>query len=141
MEIHFGDGTVIFANGEGKVRLTCCDGGNSATLVLLQNLISVPAMAQMGATVTFDKDKCTVLKDGQKLTLGYIIDRKLYRVNSPEFASLTDVPNKGTLRNKFHDFNESKQDKEIVFHEFNNVEDDDEFTDDTTEPTTVEEVQ
>eukprot|EP00795_Rhopilema_esculentum_P007491 gene7491-13268_t len=145
MEIHLGDDTVIFAYGEGKVKLTCCDGENSAVLVLqntlyvpelAKNLISVPAMAQMGATVTFDKDKCTVSKDGLKLTLGYIVDRKLYRVNSPEFASLTDVPNKGTMRRWHCRYGHLNHDKEIVFYEFNNVEDDDEVADDTTEPTT-----
>ena len=107
MEIHLGDNTIIFAYGEGKVKIKCIDGSDTTILVLhkilyvpklTKNLISVPAMTQMGAEVTFDKDKCVVLKDDKKLILGNLVDKKLYRVSTPEFVNVTVISNKATMQ-------------------------------------------
>ena len=58
MNISLGDDMLISALGEGKVKLTCCNGSNKVVLVLHKvlyvpklpkNLFSVPAMAQIGA--------------------------------------------------------------------------------------------
>ena len=75
MEIHVGDAddTVIFAHGEGKGSLTCCDGDNSAILVLHKTLY-VPELAKNLISV-----------------LGYIIVGKLYRVNFPLETINSDV--------------------------------------------------
>ena len=107
MEIHLGDNTIIFAYGEGQVKLKCIDGSDTIILVLhnvlyvpklTKNLISVPAMTQMGAEVTFDKDKCIVLKGDMKLILGNLVDKKLYRVSTPEFVNVTAISNKATMQ-------------------------------------------
>ena len=65
---------------------------------LAKNLLSVPAMAQMGAEVVFNKDECIILKDSRKLTLGHIVDKKLYRVNTSEFANVSTVSKEPTMR-------------------------------------------
>lgn len=111
MEIHPGDNTITFAYGEGKVKLKCIDGSDTTsdtTIVVLhnilhvpkltKNLISVPAITQMGAEVTFDKDKCIIVKDDKKLILGNIIDKKLYRVNTPEFVNVAAIANKAMMQ-------------------------------------------
>ena len=65
--IYLGDSTVIHALGEGKVRLPTVNCTHSVVLdlhkvlfvpKLTENLLSVPAMASMGAEIRFDKDKC-----------------------------------------------------------------------------------
>ena len=53
---------------------------------MTKNILSVPAMAQMGAEGRFDKEKRTVFKDGKTITIGHVLDSKLYRVNTPECA-------------------------------------------------------
>ena len=64
---HLGDSTVIHALGEGKVRLPTVNSTRDVILDLrkvlfvpnlTKNLLSVPAMALMGAEIRFDKDKC-----------------------------------------------------------------------------------
>ena len=86
------------AQGEGKVRLPTCDGSDPMMFFLqklllvpklTKNLLSVSAMAQMGTEVPSDKEKCTVFKDGKKITIGHCLDGNLYRVNTPEFAQLS----------------------------------------------------
>ena len=63
---------------------------------LTKNLISVPAMTQMVAEVTFDKDKCVVLKGDKKITLGKLVEKNVYRVSTPGFETMTVISNKAT---------------------------------------------
>ena len=59
---------------------------------LTKNLLSVPAMAVMGAEVRFDGDKCVVLKDGLEFVIGSMIDNKLYGVCKIPTCQLTNSP-------------------------------------------------
>ena len=63
-DIYLGDSTVIHALGEGKVRLPTVNSTYDVVLdlhkvlfvpKLTKNLLSVPAMALMGAEIGFDK--------------------------------------------------------------------------------------
>ena len=51
-----------------------------------KNLLSVPAMALMGAEIQFDKDKCLVRKNGQEFVIGSVLHDKLYMINSTKHA-------------------------------------------------------
>ena len=70
MNISLGDDMVISALGEGKVKLTCCNGFDKVLVLhevlyvpkLAKNLFSVPALAQIGAEVVFNKDEYIILK-------------------------------------------------------------------------------
>ena len=93
-----GDNTSISVTGEGKVRLPIYGDAEDVYLALnkvlfvpklAKNLLSVHAMTKLGAEVTFDKEKCVILKDNKKWTIGHILNEKLYRVNTPEFANFT----------------------------------------------------
>ena len=98
---------MVLALGEGRVRLPTCDGPDNVFLALhkvlfvpklTKYLLSVPAMAQMGAEIRFDKDICIVLKDHKQYNIGHVLDGKLYRVNTPEYAQLSatlSVPSLG----------------------------------------------
>ena len=46
-------------------------------------------MAQMGAEIHFDKEKCTVLKDNKQYNISHVMVGKLYGVNTPEYAQLS----------------------------------------------------
>ena len=96
--IYLGDSTVIHALGEGKVKLPTVSGTREIALdlhkVLLvpkltKNLLSVPAMALMGAEIRFDRDKCLVLKNGKEFVIGCLPDDKLYTVNTVEYAQVS----------------------------------------------------
>ena len=98
-QVFLGDNTAISATGEGKVRLPTYDDAEDVYLALnkvlfvpklAKNLLSVRAMTNMGAEVTFDKEKCVILKDNKRFTIGHVLDGKLYRVNTPEFANFTE---------------------------------------------------
>ena len=98
LKIYLGDSTVVLASGEGKVRLPTCDGPDNVFLALhkvlfvpklTKNLLSVPAVAQIGAEIGFDKEKYIVLKDNKQYNIGHVLDGKLYKVNTPEFAQLS----------------------------------------------------
>ena len=39
-------------------------------------------MTRMGAEVYFDKEKCVILKDEKYITIGHILNGKLYRLNT-----------------------------------------------------------
>ena len=65
---------------------------------LTKNLLSVPAMAQMGAEIRFDKVKCIVLKDKKQCNIGHLSDEKLYNVNTPEYAQLSATSSASSLR-------------------------------------------
>ena len=104
--IFLGDNRIIYAIGEGTVKLLCFDGHNQILLelqkVLLvpeltKNLVSVTAMTN-GAEVKFDKNKCVVSKDDRTVTIGHILEGKLYQVNTEEHASIatSTKPNLGT---------------------------------------------
>ena len=54
-----------------------------------KNLLSVPAMALMGAKIYFDKDKCLVRKNSQEFVIGSLLRDKLYTVNSAEYAQVS----------------------------------------------------
>ena len=97
-DIYFGDSTVIHALGERKVRLPTVNSTSDVVLnlhkvlfvaKLTKNLLSVPAMALMGAEIRFDKDKCLVLKDGNEFVIGCLLHDKLYSVNSNEYAQVS----------------------------------------------------
>ena len=94
--IYLGDKGVVKACGEGKVKLQCYDGSDDVTLTLnkvlyvpeiTNNLLSVPAMTQMGAEVLFDERKCIVSKNERKITITHMVDNKLYMVNTEEYAN------------------------------------------------------
>ena len=96
-DIYLGDSTVIHALGEGKVRLPTVNSTYDVVLdlhkvlfvpKLTKNLLSVPAMALMGAEIRFDKDKCLVLKDGKEFVIGCLLHDKLYSVNTVEYAQV-----------------------------------------------------
>ena len=98
-QVFLGDNTAISATGEGKVRLPTYDDAEDVYLALnkvlfvpklAKNLLSVRVMTKMGAEVTFDKEKCVILKDDKRFTIGHVLDGKLYRVNTPEFANFTE---------------------------------------------------
>ena len=102
LKIYLGESSVVLAEGEGKVPLPTYDGLHDNFLALhnllfvpklTKNLLSVPAMAQMGAEICFDKEKCTVIKNGKKITIGHMLNGKLFRVNTPEFAHLSTMSN------------------------------------------------
>ena len=97
-DIYLVDSTVIHALGEGKVRLPTVNNTCDVVLDLLKvlfvpkltkNLLSVPAMALMGAEIRFDKDKCLVLKDGKEFVIGCLLHDKLYSVNTKEYAQVS----------------------------------------------------
>ena len=89
---------MIHALGEGKLRLPTVNNTCNVVLDLLKvlfvpkltkNLLSVPAMALMGAEIRFDKDKCLVLKDGKEFVIGCLLHDKLYSVNTKEYAQVS----------------------------------------------------
>ena len=89
-KIYLGDNRAIKAFGEGKVNLSCYDESHAVALTLnkvlyvpnlSKNLLSVPAMTQMGADVLFDEGKCIISKNERKFTIGHLLDSKLYIVN------------------------------------------------------------
>ena len=97
-DIYLGDSTVIHALDEGKVRLPTVNSTYDVVLdlhevlfvpKLTKNLLSVPAMALMGAEIRFDKDKCLVLKDGKEFVIGCLLHDKLYSVNTIEYAQVS----------------------------------------------------
>ena len=95
--IYLGDNRVISATGEGKVKIPCTDGANKIVLTLekvlfvpelTKNLLSVSSIAKNGGIVKFDEQRCTVSKEGKNITIGNIVDGKLYRVNTSEFDNV-----------------------------------------------------
>ena len=91
-KICLGDGGIIFALGQGKVRLTLLDENGIKRFVVLQtvlfvphlskNLISVRAMAKSGAEICFDHEKCIIVKGETKFVIGRMMaNDKLYRVS------------------------------------------------------------
>ena len=51
-------------------------------------MLSVSAMTLMGAEVSFDDGKCCVTKEGKTISIGHIINSKLYMVNREEYAHI-----------------------------------------------------
>ena len=75
----------------GKVNLSCYDESNAVKLTLNEvlyvpnlskNLLSVPAMTQIGPEVLFDEEKCIISKNERKVTIGHLVDGKLFIVNT-----------------------------------------------------------
>ncbi len=75
--------------------MQCYDGADGITLALnkvlyvpeiTKNLLSVPAVTQMGAEVLFDNGKCSITKDGRTINIGHIVDNKLYTLNTEEYV-------------------------------------------------------
>ncbi|XP_031550497.1 uncharacterized protein LOC116287933, partial [Actinia tenebrosa] len=98
INIFLGDNTVIHTLGEGNANLSTKNSGHDVTLNLhkvlfvpdfTKKLLSVPAMAMMGAEIHFDQDTCIVLKDGEEFVIGNLINHKLYAVNAIEFAHVS----------------------------------------------------
>ena len=95
-KIYLGNDTVILAHGEGNVHLTTCNPPNVSLDLhkvlyvpnLTKNLLSVPAMALMGAEVKFDSGSCIIAKDGKEFIIGSLLDKKLYEVNIAEHANV-----------------------------------------------------
>ena len=96
--IYLRDSTIL-AHGEGKVKLPTVNRTREIVLHLHQVLfvpkltknllLSVPAMASMGAEIYFDKDKCLVRKNSQEFVTGSLLRDKLYIVNSAEYAQVS----------------------------------------------------
>ncbi|CAB4032081.1 Retrovirus-related Pol poly from transposon TNT 1-94, partial [Paramuricea clavata] len=100
VNIYLGDNTCIKALGEGMVKLYT-QNDNTFYLelhkvlyvpMLAKNLLSVPAMASMGAKVSFDDEKCVVYKEDKEYVIGKLVDGMLYTVNPVEFAHPTTEP-------------------------------------------------
>ena len=100
VNIYLGDNTCIKALGEGMVKLYT-QNDNTFYLelhkvlyvpMLAKNLLSVPAMASMGAKVSFDDEKCVVYKEEKEYVIGKLVDGMLYAVNPVEFAHPTTEP-------------------------------------------------
>eukprot|EP00794_Sanderia_malayensis_P009008 gene9008-9970_t len=105
--IRIGDDSIIEAYGEGKVKLYFFDGEAQVSIMLqkvlfvpklAKRLLSVIAMTQMGAEITFNKDECVVTKNGRKIRLGQVIDEKLYQVNATESANYSSVADEQTMQ-------------------------------------------
>ena len=100
------DSTVILAHGKGKFKLPTVNSTREIVLDLHQvlfvqkltkNLLSVPAMALMGAEINFDKDKCLVRKNGQESVIGSLLGDKLYIVNSTDYAQVSTANSAASL--------------------------------------------
>ncbi|CAB4020330.1 Retrovirus-related Pol poly from transposon TNT 1-94 [Paramuricea clavata] len=100
VNIYLGDNTCIKALGEGMVKLYT-QNDNTFYLelhkvlnvpMLAKNLLSVPAMASMGAKVSFDDEKCVVSKEEKEYVIGKLVDGMLYTVNPVEFSHPTTEP-------------------------------------------------
>ena len=50
---------------------------------LTKNLLSVSSIAENGGVVKFDGQRYIVSKEGKNITIGNIVDSKLYGVNTP----------------------------------------------------------
>ena len=96
--IYLRDSTIL-AHGEGKVKLPTVNRTREIVLDLHQVLfvpkltknllLSVPAMASMGAEIYFDKDTCLVRKNSQEFVIASLLPDKLYIVNSAEYAQVS----------------------------------------------------
>lgn len=82
------------------MKLSCYDESNAVELTLRKvlsmpnlskNLLSVPAMTQMGAEVLFDEGKCIISKNERKVTIGHLVDSKLYMVNTDGEAHIAST--------------------------------------------------
>ena len=97
---YLGDNRAIEAFGEGKVNLSCYDESNTVKLTLKKvlyvpnlskNLLSVPAMTQIGPEVLFDEEKCIISKNERKVTIGHLVNGKLYIVNTDGEAHMAST--------------------------------------------------
>ena len=97
---YLGDNRAIEAFGEGKVNLSCYDESNAVKLTLKKvlyvpnlskNLLSVPAMTQIGPEVLFDEEKCIISKNERKVTIGHLVNGKLYIVNTDGEAHMAST--------------------------------------------------
>ena len=96
--IYLGGNRVISATGEGEVKtLVLMHGADKVVLTLekalfvpelTKNLLSVSSVAKNGNVVKFDEQRCIVSKEEKNVTIGNIVDGKLHRVNTPEFANV-----------------------------------------------------
>merc|ERR1712226_385330 len=74
--VYLGDKSIVFAHGEGQLRLQMVNGDclilKNVLLVpkLVKNLLSVRSMTKLGAEVRFIGDRCFVLKDGKEVEIG-----------------------------------------------------------------------
>ena len=95
-KIYLGNNIIILAHGEGNVHLTTCNRPNISLDLhqmlyvpnLTKNLLSVPALALMGAEVKFDSGSCIIAKDGKEFSIGRLLNKKLYEVNIAEHANV-----------------------------------------------------
>ena len=126
-KVHLGDNSVISAVGEGKVRLATGSNENCTYLALqsvayvpelTKNLLSVPAMANMGAEVRFNKDKCVVVKGGKKYSIGHLVGGKLYCVGDSRhtndtacYTSVNKCSSKDIWHQRFGHLNSKDVDK------------------------------
>ena len=106
--VFLGDDRYIPAIGEGKLKMKTADEntGKSSELVLnrvlhvpqlAKNLISVSSIAvENNAEVVFDREKCTVYTEDQKLVIGRLSSNgKLYKVVDPPVPA----PGRSLLKN------------------------------------------
>jgi len=97
---------VIHTLSEGKVRLATVNSTYDVVLdlhkvlfvpKLTKNLLSVPAMALMGAEILFDKEKCLLLREGNEFVIGCLLHDKLYSVNTIEYAQVSTADSTPSL--------------------------------------------
>ena len=91
-DVYLGDDSKVSAVGEGKLRLAT-DGPDGKHIALenvayvpglAKNLLSVSMIIQKNnAEIRFDKEKCVVVKNNEKHTIGHCINGRLYRVGVP----------------------------------------------------------
>ena len=113
--VFLGDNRYIPAMGEGKLQMTSTNDntGMHSDLVLnrvlhvpqlAKNLVSVSSIAvDNNAEVVFDKEKCTVVTEDQKIVIGTLSDNgKLYKLINPPTKDNSSVMRKTGVST--HDF-------------------------------------
>ena len=85
------------------MNLSSCDESNAVQLTLKKvlyvsnlskNSLSVPVLVpltQMGAEVLFGEGRCIISKNERKVTIGYLVDSKLYMVNTDGEAHIAST--------------------------------------------------
>ena len=70
---------------------------------LSKNLLSVAAMTRIGAEVLFDEGKCIISKNERKITIGHLVDSKLYMVNTDGEAHIASATSFSRLNYSYID--------------------------------------
>ena len=126
--VFLGDNRYIPAVGEGKLKMTTTDDGSGQesdlvlkrvlhVTALAKNLVSVSSIAvENDAEVVFDKEKCTVYTEDQKLVIGSLSENgKLYKMNHPpvKYGSSTG---QSMINSHFANYSVSASPSELWHH-------------------------